>query len=337
MWDDQADGYARGEGVASIVLKRLSDAIADGDPIECVIRATGTNQDGRTMGLTMPSKDAQLSLIKATYAAAGLNPISRPHDRCRYFEAHGTGTHAGDPQEASAIYRAFFPPPSETLDDDDKLYAGSIKTVIGHTEGTAGIAGIIKASLCIQNGTIVPNLHFNNPNPEVLPYTSRLSITTNIIPWPELPPGTPRRVSVNSFGFGGSNAHAILESYEPEIHVSSALINGLSTKSDVTSVIPFVFSAVSEQTLATLLENFIQYLDDNPKVHPGNLTWTLLHRRSVLPHKMILWAATIDILQEKIREALHQKNKDSPLSTVVTRLATGPKRILGVFTGQGTQ
>lgn len=94
--------------MASIVLKRLSDAIADGDPIECVIRATGTNQDGRTMGLTIPSSDAQLSLIKATYAAAGQDPASWPHDRCQYFEAHGTGTHAGYTQEASAIYRSFF-------------------------------------------------------------------------------------------------------------------------------------------------------------------------------------------------------------------------------------
>lgn len=168
--------------MAPIVLKRLSDAIADGDPIECVIRATGTNQDGRTMGLTIPSSDAQLSLIKATYAAAGQDPASRPHDRCQYFEAHGKGTHAGDTQEASAIYRAFFPPSSETLGDDDMLYVGSIITVIDHKKGTAGIAGIIKASLCIQNGTIVPSLHFNNPNTEVLPYTSRLSVATNTIP-----------------------------------------------------------------------------------------------------------------------------------------------------------
>lgn len=338
MWDDQADGYARGEGVASIVLKRLSDAIRDGDPIECVVRATGTNQDGRTMGLTMPSSDAQHELIKATYAAAGLDPVNRPQDRCQYFEAHGTGTHAGDPQEAYAIYRSFFPPSSsQALDDNDKLYVGSIKTVIGHTEGTAGIAGIIKASLCIQNGTIVPNLHFNCPNPEVLPYTSRLSVATNTIPWPELPPGTPRRVSVNSFGFGGANAHAILESYEPELHAPNGLTNGLSTKSNVPSVLPFVFSAASEQTLATLLENFIRYLEENPKTHPGNLSWSLLHRRSVFPNRLILWAATIDTLQDKIRESLRQRSKDSPLSTTVTRLTTGPKQVLGIFTGQGAQ
>lgn len=110
-----------------------------------------------------------------------------------------------------------------------------------------------------------------------------------------------------------------------------------NSKLNAPFVLPFVFSVVSEQTLATLLENFIQYLEENPKVHPGNLAWTLIHRRSVLYHKLIFWTATIDRLQEKIREALRQKSKDSPLSTVVTHLATGPKSILGVFTRQGAQ
>lgn len=109
MWDADADGYARGEGIASVVLKRLQDAVAANDPIECIIRSTGVNQDGRTMGITMPSGSAQLKLIRSTYAAAGLDPGNRPEDRCQYFEAHGTGTLAGDPQEASAIYNAFFP------------------------------------------------------------------------------------------------------------------------------------------------------------------------------------------------------------------------------------
>lgn len=141
MWDKQADGYARGEGVASIVLKRLSDAIANEDPIECVIRATGVNQDGRSMGLTMPSSDAQLELIKTTYSRAGLDPLRRAEDRCQFFEAHGTGTLAGDPQEASAIHRAFFPNSSSSSPHDgateEILHVGSIKTVIGHTEGTS--------------------------------------------------------------------------------------------------------------------------------------------------------------------------------------------------------
>jgi acyl transferase domain-containing protein len=115
-------------------MKRLSDAVADGDIVECVIRGTGVNQDGQTMGLTMPSSTAQFKLIRSTYAKAGLDPVTRPEDRCQYFEAHGTGTQAGDPEEASAIYQAFFGPDCQNS-PGNMLQVGSVKTVIGHTEG----------------------------------------------------------------------------------------------------------------------------------------------------------------------------------------------------------
>jgi hybrid polyketide synthase/nonribosomal peptide synthetase ACE1 len=197
MWDNNADGYARGEGVGCVILKRLCDAITDGDDIECIIRETGINQDGRTPGITMPSSESQAELIRQTYSRAGLNPLLET-DRCQYFEAHGTGTKAGDPQEAGAIYRAFASDKGAT--DDQRLYVGSIKTVIGHTEGTAGIAGLLKASLSIQNGTIPPNMLFNELNPAIEPYYGFLQIPTTAKQWPKLPPGVPRRASVNSFG-----------------------------------------------------------------------------------------------------------------------------------------
>lgn len=127
MWDAAADGYARGEGVAAVILKPLSAALRDGDNIDCVIRETGVNQDGRTAGLTMPSNLAQTDLIRDTYERAGLD-INDPKDRPQFFHAHGTGTPAGDPQEAQAISRAFFE--SETI--QDPLFVGSIKTVIGY-------------------------------------------------------------------------------------------------------------------------------------------------------------------------------------------------------------
>jgi hybrid polyketide synthase/nonribosomal peptide synthetase ACE1 len=149
MWDADVNGYARGEGVAAVVLKTLSAAIRDGDNIECLIRATGVNQDGRTSGLTMPSAVAQTALIRNTYARAGLN-LDHPADRPQFFHAHGTGTPAGDPQEARAISDAFFP----TTSSSDKLYVGSVKTIIGHTEGTAGLASLISTSLALKNKTI---------------------------------------------------------------------------------------------------------------------------------------------------------------------------------------
>jgi hybrid polyketide synthase/nonribosomal peptide synthetase ACE1 len=144
----------------------------------------------------MPSSDAQARLIRETYANAGL---SVEHDRCQYFEAHGTGTKAGDPQEAGAIYQAFFGS-KESQESNEKLYVGSIKTIIGHTEGTAGIAGLLRASLGMQHGFIPPNMLFDELNPDIEPYYGKLEILTEAKPWPKLPPGTPKRASVNSFG-----------------------------------------------------------------------------------------------------------------------------------------
>lgn len=197
MWDADADGYARGEGVAVIILKKLSDAIADGDHIECLIRETGANQDGFSNGLTVPSSIAQASLIRRTYAKAGLDPINNKDDRPHFFEAHGTGTKAGDPKEAAAIHECFG---QFKTSDEDPLYVGSVKTVIGHTEGTAGLAGLLKGSAMIQNGYIVPNLLFKRLNPSIEPFYKGLNIPTSLKAWPRLSEGVPRRVSVNSFG-----------------------------------------------------------------------------------------------------------------------------------------
>ncbi len=145
----------------------------------------------------MPSASAQASLIRETYARAGLDPANKS-DRCQYFEAHGTGTQAGDPQEAEALSLAFFEP--ENLDTNDVLYVGSVKTVIGHTEGTAGLAGILKACMALKYGIIPANLHFNRLSPNVAPFYNNLRILDAPQPWPSLPDGVSRRASVNSFG-----------------------------------------------------------------------------------------------------------------------------------------
>ncbi|KAF7180413.1 hypothetical protein CNMCM7691_009581 [Aspergillus felis] len=339
MWDAKADGYARGEGIASIALKRLSDAVAAGDPIECVIRATCVNQDGRTTGLTMPSGKAQMDLIRSAYQMVDLDPEHRAEDRCQYFEAHGTGTPAGDPQEASAIYHAFFGdlPSQQQHGETEKLFLGSIKTVIGHTEGAAGLAGIVKASLCIQHGVIPPNLLFDQLNPQLEPFSANLKVPVKAMPWPALKPGVPRRVSVNSFGFGGTNAHAILESYEDSINATSKPAQ-LSPKAPIPVVLPFVFSASSLRALAAMLEQYIQYLEDNPMVDLVDLAWTLLQRRSFLMHRTALWAPTIDLLITRIREELDLIKAKRRSSVVSSQPHTDEKRrILGIFTGQGAQ
>lgn len=207
MWDASADGYARGDGFAAVILKRLGDAINDGDDIECIIRGSGVNQDGQTRGgITIPSSELQETLIRQVYANSGLD-VGKSTDRCQYFEAHGTGTPAGDPIEASAISGAFFRPDDRVCEAMGPLYVGSIKTVIGHTEGTAGLAGLLKASLAIKHGIIPPNLHLVHLSPAVKPFCKMLEVPTTPIPWPTVPKDSPRRASINSFGFGGTNAH----------------------------------------------------------------------------------------------------------------------------------
>lgn len=147
----------------------------------------------------MPSATAQTLLIRDTYARAGLD-LQNARDRPQFFEAHGTGTKAGDPVEAEAIYNAFFGSDFTSAKHDQPLYVGSIKTVVGHTEGTAGLAGILKASLALQAGIVPPNMLFNSLNPGLTPFYGPLQVPTEAKQWPPLRPGVPRRASVNSFG-----------------------------------------------------------------------------------------------------------------------------------------
>ena len=327
MWDDDANGYARGEGVAAIILKTLSNAIADGDHIECIIRETGVNMDGRTPGITMPSSAAQSALISDTYRRARLD-VTKPSDRPQYFEAHGTGTKAGDPQEASAIHRAFFGEVGSKT-TNVPLHVGSIKTVIGHTEGTAGLAGLIKASLAIQNKTIPANLLFKTPNPDVLPYLKNLNIPLSTQTWPELPEGVPRRASVNSFGFGGANAHAILENYEPNDRPSKAV------KAAPLSL-PFTFSAPSEKSLIAQMQTYAAFIKANPSIDLNSVAWNM-SRRTAFNFRTVVAATTSEALVAKIESVL--ENKESKNEAIGIRPVAKDKGtgIVGVFTGQGAQ
>ncbi|KAI1485448.1 hypothetical protein F5X96DRAFT_682809 [Biscogniauxia mediterranea] len=198
-FDHRANGYARGEGVVAIVLKPVSDAIRDGDMIRAVIRSTGTNQDGHTPGLTQPSPEAQERLIRHAYKKANLS-----FDSTRYVEAHGTGTPVGDPIEMKAIGRVF----RAYRSAKEPLFVGSVKANIGHLEGCSGLAGIIKSILILEKGIIPPNALFEKINPDIDIEFYHTTVPTESIPWPG--EGL-RRVSVNSFGFGGTNTHVVLD------------------------------------------------------------------------------------------------------------------------------
>ncbi|KAG6003604.1 putative Hybrid PKS-NRPS biosynthetic cluster [Claviceps maximensis] len=331
MWDESANGYARGDGIAAIMLKPLSAAMADGDRIECIIRETGVNQDGRSLGIAMPSAEAQSALIRATYRRAGLDP-TRASDRCQYFEAHGTGTPAGDPIEAEAVHRSFFGDKERPEPSEPKLLVGSIKTIIGHTESTAGIAGILKVSQALQHGQIPPNLWFNNLNPKILPFYHHLHIPKELMPWPDLPAGSRRRASVNSFGFGGTNAHVILESFESSELTAS---KNYSTRTYQQPVIPFVFSAQSKPSLLASLDAYAAFLNEHPEVSLSDLAWSLQKRRSRFQLRLFFSSSSREDLIAQLRGA---KDNLLQIASPIGRSGNSRKsRILGIFTGQGGQ
>ncbi|XXH02069.1 protein transport protein bet1 [Hypoxylon texense] len=326
MWDKDANGYARGDGVAAVILKTLSQALADGDRIEAIIRETGVNQDGATSGLTVPSASAQKALIHHVYRKAGLDP-QNPLDRPQYIEAHGTGTPAGDPVEAEALSTAFFRESSKN--NDHPVYTGSIKTVLGHTEGTAGIAGLLKVVKAIQNSTVPPNLLFNELSPAVAPFYGNVQIPTKAMPWPKVAENQPKRASVNNFGFGGTNAHAILESYDlPSFH---------NAAESATVFTPFVFSAASEESLRGNLAAHVAYLDANPQTDLRDLAYTLQERRSLFSYRVSFSSTTV----EELKSAIKSRLADTDNTNLGVRVrGTGndePSRVLGVFTGQGAQ
>ncbi|KAI1734393.1 polyketide synthase PksD [Xylaria scruposa] len=198
-FDHRANGYGRGEGVVVLVLKLLADASRDGDMIRAVIRATGSNQDGYTPGLTQPSALSQEQLIRSVYRSCNLS-----FDCTHYVEAHGTGTQIGDSTEVKALTRVF----RESRPKKEPLYIGSIKANIGHLEGASGLAGIIKGIMILEKGIIPPNPFFERWNPKINAKSNIIEVPTSWIPWPS--EGL-RRISINSFGFGGSNGHIILD------------------------------------------------------------------------------------------------------------------------------
>ncbi|KAJ5985395.1 hypothetical protein N7522_012591 [Penicillium canescens] len=348
MWDQAADGYARGEGVCVFFMKTLSQALRDGDRIDALLRETCVNSDGRTQGIALPSAEAQISLMRTAYKNAGLD-LSRAEDRPQYIEAHGTGTQAGDPREAFAIGTTFFPP-GEGHSHRPKLVVGSIKTVIGHTEGCAGIAGILKTVLAMRHKTIPPNQHFHNLNPSVKPSFKYLSVATSPEAWPVLPPDTPLRASVNGFGSGGTNCHAVVESYVPEIHDNGPwgrpkhlrhLPEPVVTPENDFSPIPLLFSASSGTALGAMLERYEEYLE-RTDVSIQRLAMTLNSHRSTLPVRISIPGTSRAGALEAIRTQL-AKIRSSPGAEIGTRSSLPEfdqvkrPKILGVFTGQGAQ
>ena len=194
-FDAKADGFVRAEGGGLVLLKRLSDALIDADRIYATIIATRVNQDGKTAGIMAPDYEAQQAMMRDALRVCGLERVD-----VGYVEAHGTGTQVGDTIEARSVGTVYGHP---------NLYVGSVKSNIGHTEGAAGIAGLVKAILAVRHGVIPPNLHFSTPNPGIDFKSLEIRVPTESVNW-ITPKGKPRVAAVNSFGFGGTNAHVIV-------------------------------------------------------------------------------------------------------------------------------
>ncbi|KAF4635270.1 hypothetical protein G7Y89_g2822 [Cudoniella acicularis] len=343
-FDSRANGYSRGEGFGVLVLKRLSSAIRDGDTIRGIIRASGSNQDGFTPGIMQPSRTSQEDLIRETYSKAGLDMEST-----RFIEAHGTGTAIGDPLEAVAIGLAF----RKARTTADPLYIGAVKSNIGHLEGASGIAGVIKTILVLEKGIIPPNTNFDLVNPQIDAEYLRIKFPLRATLWPSQ--GI-RRASVNSFGFGGTNAHIVLDDVyhylnERGLEASHQTIRSptfqfnidpaLSTTSLTSDTIEqnivlglpkiLVFSANDSNTLTTLISRYNVHFkqSDIPVVSSSDfladLCYTLATKRSLLR-----WRSFIIVDNYKDLKRLDY------LSSVPTKTLERPS--LGyVFTGQGAQ
>ena len=285
------------------------------------------NSGGSTNGITMPSPSAQAALINQTYINVGLDPLK---DRCQYFECHGTGTQAGDPVEDQAIRDVFFPEDT-TETDTAVLFRGSIKTIIGHLESCAGLAGILKASLAIQNEAIPSNTHFNNLNPKVEPFYKKLEVPTTLIPWPETNFG-PRRAIANSFGFGGTNAHVIWENYDAS-EVPTVTQSSISSFSEVIGIDsmdhaptekryigPFVFSTRSSESLAMWLKHLLKYLRDDSSLDPDSLSSSLQTKRTVSPYRIAI--PTVSGLNKLLQKLEDLINNLGPSMTRLAVIAT---------------
>ena len=225
-FDVSADGYARGEGGGMVILKRLADAVRDGDRILALIRGSAVNHDGRSSGLTVPNLQAQESVIRDALHHARLSPVGMD-----FLETHGTGTALGDPIEVKALAAAL----CDGRSPDHRLWLGAVKANIGHLEAAAGIAGLIKVVLCLQHRQIPPQLHFKTPNPRIPWDTLPIGIPTHLQPWPDH--AKSHLAGLSSFGISGTNAHVILEeapvlSTEPPVCDRPVHVLTLSAKTD---------------------------------------------------------------------------------------------------------
>ncbi|MDZ8188307.1 MAG: type I polyketide synthase [Nostoc sp. ChiSLP02] len=334
-FDASADGYVRGEGCGIVVLKRLRDAIRDGDRIQAVIRGTAINQDGLSNGLTAPNGPSQQAVIRQALENAGVEP-----SQINYVEAHGTGTSLGDPIEVRSLKTVLMPGRSA----EQPCLIGSVKTNIGHLEAAAGMAGLIKVVLALQHKKIPAHLHLKELNPYISLAGTPMGIPTELQPW-NVNGGT-RLAGISSFGFGGTNAHIIVEEAVSKEGV------GTGTYTDPESFFPtssplaltasasrplhlLSLSAKSEQALQDLGQRYVDFLARYPELSLADICFTASTGRSHFDYRLAVSAESVEQLKEQL-SAFVARQQSGELVTGQLSSRKQPKTAF-LFTGQGSQ
>jgi acyl transferase domain-containing protein/acyl carrier protein len=312
------DGYGRGEGAAVLILKPLSKAIRDGDSIHGTILATGCNQDGRTSALTVPNMDAQTELMRRVVVAAGIEP-----SEVGYVEAHGTGTPTGDPIEFNAIQSVF-------AKTGEPTFLGSIKSNVGHLEAAAGVAGVLKALLAAKNGKIPRSLHSETINPAIAIEGSGLEVPQRLT---EFPQSNGRMIAaINSFGYGGTNANAIVSSYSP-MASEAAVLGGKGEVLAHDFGLCAHLSAQSWDAISDLSGRYADFLKERPEVSAKDLISTLAYHRSHLDKRVSISVRDRSDLIQKLSEVSQSREWDTHVSASVG----SDLRTAFVYTGMGPQ
>ncbi|MGZ9164279.1 MAG: acyltransferase domain-containing protein, partial [Anaerolineales bacterium] len=314
--DAEADGYVRSEGAALVVLKRLSQAIQDGDSIYAVIRGGAVNNDGQSSGfLATPGQQGQEEMLRLAYRNAGVNP----HD-VQYVEAHGTGTRVGDPIELGAIGNIL----GAGRSAESPIRVGSIKTNFGHTEGAAGIAGLIKVALSLKNGAIPPSLHLNTVNPNIPWKELNINIPTALTPWPA---GQEKIAGVSAFGIAGTNAHIVLAEAPPTPRKT------ISQNTAETYVLPL--SAQSPAALRSLAESYVTFLNKENVPALQDIGYTISHHRTHHAERLTVAGKSHQELADQLSAYLQQASSAN-IPTDRSNIDEQAK-VVFVFPGQGAQ
>ncbi len=309
-FDERAQGTVAGEGVGVVVLKRLREALADGDHVHAVIRGAAINNDGSLkVGYTAPSVDGQVTVISRAHAMAGIDPAT-----ITYVEAHGTGTELGDPIEVAALTKAF----RAGTDRRGFCALGSVKSNIGHLDAAAGVAGLIKAVLALEHRALPPSLHFSSPNPRIDFENSPFRVNATLTDWPRVA-DAPRRAGVSSFGIGGTNAHVVLEEAPPSAPTAPSR-----------PVQVFTLSAKSGEALERAGAALAGHLTEHAELAPADVAHTLHRGRATFPHRRMVVAASL----EEAARALHDGDPRRVLSRVEART---DRPVVFLFSGQGSQ